>query len=259
LSSSNARLEDEAHVMTAPSGTARNSTSERGTYVPKIYDDEGALLMQADEAPERVVLLPAGDPHYADPQPDRIRVQWGQHLLADLLARRYRTFICAVNTEVDSKGIIAQVAEALPASQWNAERIRSYCRMFADSISGEDELVLKFDMDAIEVLALLRPPARDYFTLKDLATGFRVVSEMLAVRSDRLPCAAVSFLGAKGNILRDSSGKEPSFETVLRIMWESGYRGDVYPSWGMWELAPTGLFASYPFPESLDRMRTGGY
>lgn len=245
--------------MAAQNGTADSTPNGNEAYVPRIYDDEGGLLMQAHEAPERLVVLPAGDPHYAHPQPDRIRVQWGQHLLADLIARRYRTFICAVNTEVDSKGIIAQVAEKLPASQWNAERIRSYSQMFANSISGEDELVLKFDMDAIEVLALLRPPARDHFTLRDLESGFRVVSEMLAGRSDRWPCASVSFLGAKGNVLRDAKGREPSFETVLRIMWEAGYRGDVYPSWGMWELAPTGLFASYPFPESLDRMRTGGY
>ena len=42
-------------------------------------------------------------------------------------------------------------------------------------------------------------------------------------------------------------------------MFEAGYRGDVYPSLGMWELAPTGAFASYPFPDSLDVMRAGGF
>ena len=47
-------------------------------------------------------------------------------------------------------------------------------------------------------------------------------------------------------------------ETALRTMYDSGYRGDVYPALAMWEMAPTGMFASYPFPESLDVMRTGG-
>ncbi len=42
-------------------------------------------------------------------------------------------------------------------------------------------------------------------------------------------------------------------------MFDAGYRGDVYPSLGMWELAPTGAFASYPFPESLNVMRSGGF
>jgi len=40
---------------------------------------------------------------------------------------------------------------------------------------------------------------------------------------------------------------------------EAGYRGDVYPSLGMWELTPTGAFASYPVPESLNAMHSGGF
>jgi hypothetical protein len=42
-------------------------------------------------------------------------------------------------------------------------------------------------------------------------------------------------------------------------MYDAGYREDVYPSPGMWEVAPTGVFATYPFPESLDTMRRGGF
>jgi hypothetical protein len=57
----------------------------------------------------------------------------------------------------------------------------------------------------------------------------------------------------------DKDGQEPSFETILRTMYDAGFRGDVYPSLPMWELAPTGVFASYPFPESLDVMRSGGF
>jgi len=247
------------HESTAASTPSTNQPGGEGEPTPRIYDDEGALLMEADEMPDRLVLLPAGDPHYAERAPDRIRIEWGHHLLADLAARRYRTFVCGVNAEDNAHGIITQLADILPASQWNNERITSYAKMFAGSISGEDVLVLKYDMDWVEVLALLRPPARDYFTVRDITCGFRIVAEMVNDRSERLPCASVSFLGAKSNALRDRDGNEPSLETVLRTMFEAGYRGDVYPSFGMWELAPTGVYASYPFPESLDRMRSGGF
>ena len=82
---------------------------------------------------------------------------------------------------------------------------------------------------------------------------------MVETRYDRLAVASVSFLGAKSNRLLGKNGQEPSFETVLRTMFEAGYRGDVYPSLGMWEVAPTGVFASYPFPNSLKVMREGGF
>ena len=65
--------------------------------------------------------------------------------------------------------------------------------------------------------------------------------------------------GAKSNRLVDKDGSEPSFESVLSTMHDAGYRGDVYPSIRMWELAPTGVFATYPFPDSLKVMRSGGY
>jgi hypothetical protein len=42
-------------------------------------------------------------------------------------------------------------------------------------------------------------------------------------------------------------------------MFDAGFRGDVYPSLSMWECAPTGLFADYPFPDSLKVMRSGGF
>ena len=87
----------------------------------------------------------------------------------------------------------------------------------------------------------------------------KTVAKMLAGRRDRWPVASVSFLGAKSNRLLGPDGREPSFEAVLRTMFDAGYRGDVYPSLGMWERAPTGVYASYPFPESLDVMRQGGY
>jgi hypothetical protein len=74
-----------------------------------------------------------------------------------------------------------------------------------------------------------------------------------------MPCASVSFLGGKSNKLVDKDGNEPSFEKVLTTMHDVGYRGDVYPSVRMWELAPTGVFATYPFPDSLKVMRSGGF
>ena len=227
--------------------------------VPRLYDDEGDQLLQVDRRANRVVLLPAGDPREAEPDRDRIRIQWGQHLLADLLARRYRTLVCGVNPDDNSRGIIGMVSELLPSSQWKAASITSHATMFAEAATGDDVLVLKYDLDAVEVLALLRPPGRDHFTLDDLATGFRKIAEMVEGRRDRLPCASVCFLGAKSNRLVDDEGGEPTFESVLRTMFEAGYRGDVFPSLGMWELAPTGVFATYPFPASLKVMRSGGY
>jgi len=235
---------------------ANTTTSEQ---TPKIYDDEGDRLLNAEQMADRVILLPAGDPRDAGAADDRIRIQWGQHLLADLLSRRYRTLICGVNPQDNSHGIVGTLSELLPASQWNAASITQNARTFANSISENEVLVLKYDMDAVEVLALLRPPGRDVFYLEDVHKGFKKIAQMIHGRYDRLPVASVSFLGAKSNRLVDNKGNEPSFEAVLRTMYEAGYRGDVYPSLGMWETAPSGVFASYPFPKSLDDMREGGY
>lgn len=238
---------------------AQVATSQH--HLPRLYDEEGDLLLEADRRADRVILLPAGDPRQASTDRDRIRIQWGQHLLSDLLARRYRTLVCGVNPDDNARGIIGELAALLPTSQWNADTVTQHARTFARSVSKDEVLVLKYDLDTIEVLALLRPPGRDHFTLEHLKRGFRKVSQMVETRFDRLPVASVSFLGAKSNRLinSESSNTEPSFESVLRTMYEAGYRGDVYPSLGMWELAPTGVFASYPFPPSLKVMRTGGF
>jgi hypothetical protein len=119
--------------------------------------------------------------------------------------------------------------------------------------------VLKFDLDRLLIMAILRPRDRDHFTLDDLSRGFQTVARMLAGRRERWPVASVSFLGAKSNRLLDADGKEPSFESVLRTMFDAGYRGDVYPSLGMWERSPTGVYATYPFPESLNVLRSGRF
>lgn len=226
---------------------------------PHLYDDEGDRLLRADDRADRIILLPAGDPRKASFDRDRVRIQWGQHLLADLLARRYRTLVCGVNATDNARGMIAQLAELLPTSQWNARSITAHAETFARSIAGDDVFVLKYDFDVLEVLALLRPPARDHFTLEDLARGFRKITEMIEGRRDRLPVASVSFLGAKSNRLVGGAGGEPSLESVVRTMHDAGFRGDFYPPLSMWQVAPTGVFASYPFPRGLEEMRQGGF
>ncbi len=229
-----------------------------------LYDDEGDLLLQADKRADRVILLPSGDPRHASRDPDRIRIQWGQHLLADMVAGRYRTAVCAVNDVDNSHGIVGELLELVPTSQWNVDTATAYARMFHESVAihapGDREpFILKFDLDRLLVMAILRPRGREHFTLEDLSRGFQTVTKMLVGRRERWPVASVSFVGAKSNRLLDHDGQEPPFESVLRTMFEAGYRGDVYPSLGMWELAPTGVFASYPFPESLNVMRCGGF
>ena len=222
----------------------------------RIYDGEGDRLMQDENQSDRIILLPDARPSKVPDATPRLRLMWGQHLVEDVLAGRYRTLVCAVNDEDNRHGIIAQLASLLPTSQWTVPSITSYAQRFA----AEGPIkVLKYDMDMIEVLAFLRPSGQDCLTLGDLLTGFKIVREMLRRRPDRLPSATVSFLGARSNILRDEKGQEPSFETVLRTMYEARYHGDVYPAPGMWESAPTAVYARYPFPPSLETMRHGGF
>ena len=84
---------------------------------------------------------------------------------------------------------------------------------------------------------------------------------LLEGRRERLPVATVSFLGARSNrmVSRNSPDYEPSFESVLKTMYESGFRGDVYPAPQMWGMGHIGVYPSFPFPEGLDRMREGGH
>ena len=231
---------------------------------PRLYDEDGDNLIEADRRSDRVILLPSGDPRHATADRDRIRIQWGQHLLSDLVTGRYRTVICGMNTEDNSRGILGELLQLITTSQWTVRSATSYARMFSESaaIHASDDrepYVLKFDLDRLLILAILRPSGRDHFTLEDLSRGFRTITKMLAGRFDRIPCASVSFLGAKSNRLLDDQGSEPPFETTLRTMYEAGFRGDVFPSLGMWQIAPTSVFASYPFPASLEEMRRGGF
>ena len=138
--------------------------------------------------------------------------------------------------------------------------------MFMDSVAihaqGDREpYILKYDLDNMLVLALLRPKGRDFFTLRDISRGFQTINKMLEGRRERLPVASVSFLGARSNrLVREAADQtEPSFETVLETMHQAGFRGDVYTAPQMWSMGHIGVFPSYPFPEGLDRMRSGGF
>lgn len=239
-------------------------TNDIDEHTTRIYDDEGDLLVQADRRSDRVILLPHGDPKVASRDRDRIRIMWGQQMLADLVGGRYRTVVCGVNHEDNARGIIGELIDLIDTSQWSTHAATQYARMIQDSVgvldaSDREPYVVKYDLDQLLILALLRPRGRDHFTLDDIARGFKTINKMLRNRHDRRPVASVSFLGAKSNRLVGPDGDEPSFESVLRVMYEAGYRGDVYPSLHMWNQAPTGVFASYPFPASVDLMRKGGF
>ena len=224
---------------------------------PRIYEEDGDFLMQeVPAAAGQITLVSDAAPSRSPDMSPRMRIMWGQQLLDDLLAGRYRSLLCAVNAQDNSRGIISQLAEFLPTSQWDEQSITEYARHF-DSPGGKVK-VLKYDMDAVEVLAVLRPSGHDHLTLPDLGSAVRLAVQMTRSRPGRLPWASVSFLEARANVLLDQNGQPPTFEGVLKTMYEAGYTGDVYPSPSMWRAGATGVFARYPFPESLDARRSGG-
>lgn len=227
---------------------------------PHIYEGDGDALMRKEraEGTDRLLLVPDAMPSKTpDPTP-RIRIMWGQHLLEDLLAGRYRSLVCAVNPEDNSHGIIAQLATLLPTSQWDEDSITAHAKHF-DALGSSRPKVIKYDMDTVEVLAILRPASHEHLTLEDLRAAFKVVAEMVNARSGRRPSASVSFLDARANRLTGPDGEEPSFEAVLEAMHESGYTGDVYPAPSMWQAGQVGLYPRYPFSAALDQLRAGGF
>lgn len=230
----------------------------------RLYDDDADSLLSPDSFPDRVSLLPA---EHTQMQPgSRLRVLWGQDMLRDVLDGRYRSVICSVNDSDNAHGIIAQLVSLVTTSQWSVHAVTSYAKMFQSAVEvhaahDREPYILKYDLDSVLILALLRPQGRDHFTLTDLGRGFQTITKMISGRAERRPICTVSFLGATSNRLVNGSGSrpdaEPSFETTLRTMYHAGYRGDVYPAPGMWRLAHTGVFPSYPFPAGLERMRSG--
>ena len=230
----------------------------------RLYTGGADDLMDIAQFPQHVSLLPSA-PGRLEPG-TRVRILWGQDMLRDILDGRYRAVICGVNEEDNAHGIIAQIVQLVTTSQWSERSVTSYARMFSESVSvhaahDREPYVLKYDLDGLLLMALLRPKGRDHFTLNDISRGFRTVSKMLAGRADRRPVCSVSFLGARSNRLIVGEGpdgaREPSFESALRVMYESGFRGDVYASPQMWDYGDIGVFSSYPYPDGLERMRGG--
>ena len=230
------------------------------TTEPRLYEEGGDELMSFEQFADRVSLLP-GESTPIEPA-QRVRILWGQDMLRDVLDGRYRAIVCGVNDEDNSHGIIAQIVNLVTTSQWSVKSVTSYAKVFHDAVSihaaGDNEpFVLKYDLDSLLVFALLRPKGRSHFTLSDFSRGFRTVVKMINGRRERLPIASVSFLGARSNRLLLDDGSEPSFEAVLRTMYDAGFRGDVYPSPMMWRLGNVGVFPTYPFPAGISRMREG--
>ncbi|MGD0540807.1 MAG: hypothetical protein ABSB33_04735 [Tepidisphaeraceae bacterium] len=225
---------------------------------PKVYEGDGDRFMTIERsAPgERIVMIPDGMPREVPDVRRQIRIMWGQHLLEDLLLGRYHSFVCAVNARDNTHGIIGQIAAMLPTTQWNEQSVTAYAVRFSGG--PERVKIIKYEMDMLEVLAILRPPSAVHLTVDHLASAFRIISEMIRHRTTRLPTASVSFLGARANLLVDERGVEPSFETVLRTMHEAGFYGDVYPAPAMWSNPDLGVYPRYPFPAALDQMRDGG-
>ena len=198
---------------------------------PRLYDDEGDLLLQADRQADRVILLPAGNPKAPITDRDRIRIQWGQHLLADIMAGRYRTVICGVNDADNTHGIIGELLDLVPTSQWSTRSATSFAKMFHQSVAvhaAEDRepYILKFDLDRLLVLGILRPQGREHFTLEDLERGFNTINKMLMGRRERWPTATVSFLGAKSNRLLGPDGRKlgkSHGSTELRALRAAGW------------------------------------
>ena len=223
-----------------------------------IFEGTGDDLMaQQAEGGSRIILVPDAPAFQRDPAGGRhVRIMWGQRLIDDLVDGRYRTLVCAVNSEDNTHGFITLLSQRLPTSQWREPMITDYAKHF---VQRDRVTVVKYDMDGVEVLGILRPSNHDHLTVEDLSSGFQTACAMLDCRPDRYPVASVCFLGARANKLVDSNGDEPSLETVLQVMYNAGYRGDVYPAPWMWETAPTPVFPRYPFPETFNLVRQGGY
>src|SRR6185503_19231803 len=156
-----------------------------------IYDGVGDDLAQQMDTGSRIVLLPDASVAQRDPDAtQRIRIQWGQRLIDDLVTGHYRALVCAVNANDNSHGIINTLAERMPTSQWREPMITEHARHF---VQPHSVTVVKYDMDRVKVLGLLRPAEHDHLTPADLAAGFRLISAMLHCRPDRLPVASVCF------------------------------------------------------------------
>jgi len=147
----------------------------------KIYEGDGDQLMSIERAApgQHIVMIPDALPGKVPDTRPHIRIMWGQHLLEDLVLGRYRSLVCAVNTRDNSRGIIGQVAALLPTTQWNEQSVTAYALRF--SAGPERVKIIKYEMDMLEVLAILRPPGAEHLTVDHLASAFRIISEMILI------------------------------------------------------------------------------
>lgn len=230
--------------------TASSTEAER----PITLYEPGRAIPHAEA--ERIEMLP-GPVSVDDPAAggERIRLMWGQPMLPDVLAGRYRAVVCGVNDRDNATGIISQLVQNIRTSQWRPGSVTSYARIFSNAVSehaaSDDEpYILKYDLDAVLVLGLLRPQGREFFTLKEIGRGMRTAVKMLQGRRERLPVASVSFVGARTNRVVHAldDQREPSFESVLAVMHDAGFRGDVYPPHQLWTMPNASVYPSYPFP-----------
>ena len=97
----------------------------------RIYDGEGDALFIDASLSDKMILAPEGRAiSDADAMP-RLRLMWGQYLLDDLVAGRYRSLVCEANTIDNSQGLIGQLTDLLPGCQWSPETITSHAKQFA--------------------------------------------------------------------------------------------------------------------------------
>ena len=230
------------------------------TPVTSLYNADADALLSNTESMQRVTLLPADRPRLEAGR--RRRVLWGQDMLMDVLDGRYRTVICGVNDHDNTHGIISQIVQLITTSQWSSGSITSYAKVFQESVAlhasdDREPYVLKYDLDSVLILALLRPRGKDHFSVADLTRGNRTITKMISDRPEPRPVATVSFLDGVSNRVLTDNGEQPTLETILGSMFDAGYRGDVYPSPSMWNHGHVGVFPTFPFPEGLDRMRQG--
>jgi len=132
-----------------PTAAAEAAAALQRASEHHIYEGIGEDMAGQLEFDHRLILLPDAMPGQKDPDStERIRILWGQRLIDDLMAGRYRGLVCAVNAKDNSHGIISLLAEKLPTSQWRESMITEYARHF---VQPNNVTVVKFDMDRVKV------------------------------------------------------------------------------------------------------------
>ena len=159
---------------------------------------------------------------------------------------------------------MGELLELVPTSQWNVQTATAYAKMFHESVAvhaphDKEPYILKFDLDQLLIMAILRPRDKEHFTLEDLSRGFGTVAKMLAGRRERLPVASVSFLGAKSNAIMGPNGSGKS-TLALVLAGHSGFEvteGEVtYRGKNLLEMEPEvrageGIFLAFQYPVAI--------